>query len=86
MLSRVIFTVYSIIWPHLGADTWADPTTITTTAAAAATTANNYDSGKNRTKGQEESLGQLLEYVILFFWDEMFIQTVESSTRGFTLF
>jgi hypothetical protein len=77
VLNGVIPTVYSIVWPHLGADTWAAAATVTTAAAApSATTAIVVviHDIKDRTKGQKESLGQLLEYVIQFFLDEMFIQ------------
>jgi hypothetical protein len=54
MLNGVFPTVYGIVWPHLGADTWAAAATVTTAAAAPATTATSvvviHDS-KDGTKG-----------------------------------
>ena len=50
MLSGVVPTVYSIVWPHLGADTWAAAATVTT-ATAAATTAATIVSNHDREDG-----------------------------------
>ena len=49
IVTGVFHTVHSIVWPHLGADTWAAPTTIiatttATTAATTTTTTTNYTS------------------------------------------